>query len=216
MKSIRQRADEFRFTQAATLCSDFIVCSEPNSGKFETASAKQNSRATFPKFWFRSSPVRRFSFEEIPTEFVANIQNVRVKQTLQCPGLEIKIAACAKQLGVATGIPYLGSYSGAHIFDVFPCGRCFFTRVSDTRKYALWIINTEPACKRRLNYSICQLFHTHAHSHVCILTYTVLNKVKLLAIFLSNNVCAKNSYDCQPAQLVRECVVCLCIFLWYK
>ena len=29
--------------------------SEPNSGKFESASAKQSSRATFPKFWFWSS-----------------------------------------------------------------------------------------------------------------------------------------------------------------
>ena len=42
VKSIRQR--ETNFIQAATLCSyvasNFIVCSEPNSGKFESASAK--------------------------------------------------------------------------------------------------------------------------------------------------------------------------------
>ena len=41
VKSIRQR--ETNFIQAATLCSYvayFIVCSEPNSGKIENASAK--------------------------------------------------------------------------------------------------------------------------------------------------------------------------------
>ena len=38
-----------------------------------------------------------FSFQKIPTEFVAISQNARrVKQNLQVPGLAIKIAACAK------------------------------------------------------------------------------------------------------------------------
>ena len=41
------------------------------------------------------SPVRRFSFEEI-SKCVAIIQNALAKQNLQGPGLEMKIAACAK------------------------------------------------------------------------------------------------------------------------
>ena len=89
VKSIRQR--ETNFIQAATLCSyvtsNFIVCSEPNLGKFKSASAKYNSRATYPKFWFWSSPAKRFSFEEMPNWAKKNLQGL---------GLGIKIAACAK------------------------------------------------------------------------------------------------------------------------
>ena len=47
-----------------------------------------------------------FSFEEI-SKFVRIIQNALTKQNLQGPGLEIKIASCAKWRGHGDAFSYL-------------------------------------------------------------------------------------------------------------
>ena len=84
ISTIRQR--ETNFNQAATLCSyvasNFIVCSEPNLAKFESKVPRPNkTQEQLAEILVLVESVRRFSFEEIPTEFVAISQNAQAKQT---------------------------------------------------------------------------------------------------------------------------------------
>ena len=64
------------------------------SSKAPRPNKTQEQLARNSVFWW--SPVRRFSFVEVLTEFVAINQNVRAKRNVRGPGFEIKIAACAK------------------------------------------------------------------------------------------------------------------------